>query len=60
MPPIRRREDEQKRLMEEWGFKNPETVVAMQLKAEKKRKTRQKELEKNMTAAQRYERFKRT
>lgn len=32
----------------------------MQKKAEKKRKARQKELEKNMTAAERYERFKKS
>lgn len=45
--------------MEEWGFKNPETVALMRKKAEKKRKTMEKEMEKNMTAAQRLERFKR-
>jgi hypothetical protein len=30
--------------MDEWGFKNPETVIAMKMKAEKNKKIRQKEL----------------
>jgi uncharacterized membrane protein len=44
--------------MHDWNFADPNTALMMMAKAEKKRKEREKEKEKNMTAAERYEKFK--
>lgn len=40
--------------MTDWNFADPKTALFMQAKADKKRKARERELEKNMTAAERF------
>ena len=44
--------------MKEWRIKDPKVLKALQFKQAKKDEMKRKEMEKNMTAAERYERFK--
>jgi hypothetical protein len=44
--------------MKEWRIKDPRVLKALQYKQQKRDKARKEELDKNMTAAERYERFK--
>ena len=46
------------RIMKEWRIKDPKVLKALQFKQAKKDEMKRKEMEKNMTAAERYERFK--
>lgn len=59
-PPQREEEEnEAEKLMREWKIKDPRVLKALQFKQQKKQQMKKKEIQKNMTAAQRYERFKR-
>lgn len=40
--------------MKEWGFTDKNTLIAMRMKQERKKKQKLLEAEANMTAAQRY------
>ena len=46
-------------IMKEWRIKDPRVLKALQYKQAKRDQMKRKEIEKNMTAAERYERFKR-
>ena len=53
-----RKKEEDERLMKEWGFENPASLEALRWKKKKKEEMKRKEAEQNMTAAQRFEKFK--
>lgn len=44
--------------MNEWGFEKPEAAQALAFRMEKKRKAQLKKNQKQMTATERYEKFK--
>ena len=45
--------------MKEWRIKDPRVAKALQYKQAKKDKMKREQMEKNLTATERYERFKR-
>ena len=51
--------NEAERIMQEWRIKDPKVLKALQFKQAKKDRMRREELEKNLTAAERLERFRR-
>lgn len=45
--------------MKQWRITDPQLLKTLQYKQQKREEVRRKEMEKNLTAAERYERFKR-